>query len=136
MIMERRRYTEAANAAMFSEGLRLFAASQPLVPVDTGRLRASGAVVPVGRVFNFSVIVGYATHYAVSVHERVEVPHVVGQAKFLEVPMRDAIPGMLSRVAADTAQFARERRTQRPRAVRGQRARRGRRGRDNRGRFA
>lgn len=34
------------------------------------------------------VTVGYSAEYAVPVHERVELKHPVGQAKFLEEPMR------------------------------------------------
>lgn len=34
------------------------------------------------------VKVGYSAPYAVPVHERLDVPHPVGQAKFLEQPLR------------------------------------------------
>lgn len=36
-----------------------------------------------------SVIVGYSASYAASVHERQDIPHKVGQAKFLEQPARE-----------------------------------------------
>ena len=38
---------------------------------------------------NPSVIVGYSANYALPVHERVNVPHRVGQAKYLEQPARE-----------------------------------------------
>ena len=36
-----------------------------------------------------SVIVGYTQSYALPVHERVELKHRVGQAKYLETPARN-----------------------------------------------
>ena len=40
--------------------------------------------------------VGYATH----VHERTDVNHPVGQAKFLEVPLVEGLPNVVTTVAA------------------------------------
>lgn len=39
--------------------------------------------------WNVSVIVGYQTNYALHVHERMDIFHPVGQAKFLEQPARE-----------------------------------------------
>lgn len=65
--------------------------SQPLVPVDTGRLRASGKVVEIPK--GYSVV--YSTenpetgyNYAMIQHENLEYHHEVGQAKYLEEPFR------------------------------------------------
>lgn len=62
--------------------------AQELTPVDTGALRASGDVIQylqtphsvVGEI-SFG---GPAADYAIYVHERLDVRHEVGQAKFLE----------------------------------------------------
>lgn len=34
------------------------------------------------------LVVGYSAPYATFVHERVDIPHRVGQAKYLETPLR------------------------------------------------
>lgn len=36
-----------------------------------------------------SVIVGYTANYALQVHERTDIPHQNGEAKFLEKPARE-----------------------------------------------
>lgn len=46
------------------------------------------------------VVVGYTAAYAVYVHEDLEARHPVGQAKFLEQPMRQLAP-VLSQMIAD-----------------------------------
>jgi len=49
---------------------------------------------------NPSVIVGYTANYAVYVHENLNVAHKVGQAKFLEQPLRelsDELAGLIAR---------------------------------------
>ena len=39
--------------------------------------------------YDFEVVTGYTANYALFVHEMVEIPHKVGQAKFLEQPARE-----------------------------------------------
>lgn len=53
------------------------------VPVDTGRLRQAGYVAPPSSVTG-TVEMGFGTDYAIPVHERTEVRHTTGEAKFLE----------------------------------------------------
>lgn len=70
-----------------------------LCPVDKGTLRASGRVES-PRVEGASVIFrlsfgGAASAYALRVHEDVTVYHKVGQAKFLETPIKASEQGML-----------------------------------------
>jgi hypothetical protein len=90
--------------------------SQPLVPVDTGTLRASGYVGEPAyeRDSHVSVEIGFggpaakinpvtgqsADSYAIFVHENLEAHHTVGQAKFLEIPLNAALDGMSGRIAA------------------------------------
>jgi hypothetical protein len=62
--------------------------AQDLTPVDTGALRAS-AFTEAESGNNPSVIVGYTEEYAIFVHENLEAHHPVGQAKFLEQPLKE-----------------------------------------------
>lgn len=62
--------------------------AQDLTPVDTGALRAS-AFTEAESGSNPSVIVGYTEEYAIFVHENLEAHHPVGQAKFLEQPLKE-----------------------------------------------
>ena len=90
----------ALEAALYAEGLQIFAASQAVVPVDTGILRGSG-VVEAAR--DGSVLIGYggpATPYALTVHEDLEARHKEGKtAKYLEAPFTSALQGMAQRLA-------------------------------------
>lgn len=63
--------------------------SQRLTPVDTGRLRRSARVTKVGKGFDVVVGVSYNTDYAVYVHERLDVFHPRGQAKFLSTVIQN-----------------------------------------------
>lgn len=98
----------AFGAALYREGLRILAQSLRLVPVDTGRLRATGYVSPpTSKMFVGQVVeVGYGTQYAPRQHEDVSLRHTVGQSKFLQQPAEQAQAGLAARVAADTARLA------------------------------
>ncbi len=52
---------------------------------------------------NCEVRVGYTAEYAVYVHENLEAHHPVGQAKFLEQPLREMISELVAGVKADVA---------------------------------
>lgn len=94
-------YPEVTGRGMQREGFRIMEASQPQVPVEFGRLRASGFVDD-PRIVGGSpeVRLGYGTDYAVFVHERLDVSHPVGKAKYLEDPLKAAAPDYLRNVAA------------------------------------
>lgn len=77
-------YPEALATALYQEGLKIDAKSAPLVPVDYGRLRGSHYVTQPTNAKNPVVEVGYGTDYAIYVHERTELKHRVGQAKYLQ----------------------------------------------------
>src|SRR5690606_37718863 len=62
--------------------------AQDLTPVDTGALRAS-AYTEAESGSNPSVIVGYTEEYAIFVLDNLEAHHPVGQAKFLEQPLKE-----------------------------------------------
>jgi len=75
-----------------------------LTPVDTGNLKASGHVQkPVITDSGVSVTLGFggpAAPYALPVHERLDVRHRIGQAKFLETPMLAAAKTLEATLAA------------------------------------
>lgn len=113
----RKRMPEAFNAALYAEAVRLYKASQGEVPVRTGRLKNSGAVGPFGSVLNFSAIVSYGEGDALPVHERIEVRHATGKARFLEDPYNRLRTGMPRRVADNTLRFFKRGRAPRPIAI-------------------
>ena len=92
-------------------GLFLQGASQKLVPVDTGNLKASAFTRSTGTGFATSVGVGYTAAYALFVHELVKMrlkgqprttkgsywdPQGRAQAKFLEEPARKLRPQLIA----------------------------------------
>lgn len=103
-----RRYEDAVGSAIYLQAQSIMAQSKRLVPVDTGRLRATGYVGPPERRGLFRVIVqaGYGTEYAVPVHEDLDARHTPGlTAKYLEKPTTTAAPKAALRIAKWTKQF-------------------------------
>lgn len=99
------RATQAVAGALVAEGEQIMGKAKELCPVDTGALRASGHVsepteTPAGAVIVLLGFGGPAASYAVYVHERLDVHHPNGQAKFLSTPAEAAAPGMSARIAA------------------------------------
>ena len=96
-----KKYPEATAAALYQEGFGVMRVSQRKVPVDTGRLRATGYVAPPqegrGGVY---VELGYGTTYGIYVHERTELKHKVGEAKFLQKALQERSSGYFRRLAA------------------------------------
>ena len=83
------RFPQAADDAVAAEAFNLQTASMLQVPVDTSRLKNSAITYseiganegnPTWRVF-------YGTDYAFYVHERLDVHHPYGKAKYLEDPL-------------------------------------------------
>ncbi len=95
---------QALTQEVAREGEEIMAESKRLVPVLTGALRASGHVLPVEDTPNgVKLTLAYgnsAVQYAIYVHERVELRHPVGMARFLAVPAEIAAEGMAGRIAA------------------------------------
>jgi len=73
------------NKAMY----KAYKQSQELVPVDTGRLKASAEYVKAEPNTDIISTITYTTEYATYVHERLDVHHPHGQAKFLEQPINE-----------------------------------------------
>jgi len=87
------------GASLFQEAETILTLSKTdYVPVDTGALRASGFVEPpIIASSQVSVTLGFggpAAPYAVIVHEDLTKRHTVGQAKYLEVPLKARLQGM------------------------------------------
>ena len=96
-------YPDAVAISLYEVALDpIFRESQEEVPVDTGRLRSSGGVVLRGSKREPEVIVFYGTNYALPVHQRVEVPHATGKARFLSDPFLRVAPQLLSLLVAGT----------------------------------
>ena len=97
-------YIQALEAAMWMEAENIMSDSRPLVPKDTGMLVNSGHVeLPIRTSEGIEVAFGYggaSAGYATYVHENLEAHHTVGQAKYLEIPVQKAKPGMSARIAA------------------------------------
>lgn len=108
------RAAQSLGANLYKEAQGILAASQPLVPVDTGALRSSGYVTPPQREGDtVTVFVGYGgpaakinpktgestDGYAIYVHENLEAHHPVGSAKFLEIPFNEATRELDARLA-------------------------------------
>lgn len=94
----------ALRTALAAETQIMFAASQRIVPVDTGTLRRSGIIMPPrseGR--NIVVILGYggaASAYALRQHEDLSFRHKRGKsAKYLERPVMERTKNLEIRLA-------------------------------------
>lgn len=90
-------YPEALGKALQEEALGIFTQSQERVPVDTGRLRASGGTKNTGSPLNPAWAIYYDTVYAVPVHERHST-----KSLFLLGPFQEAASGMAERLAERT----------------------------------
>ena len=71
---------DEANQRLEELGKDVLERAQQLVPVDTGRLRDSGRL----KVSRARANIEFTEDYALHVHERTDIAHSNGQAKFLE----------------------------------------------------
>lgn len=85
---------QAVDLAVYKAGwITIMSPSLREVPVDFNILRKSHYVAPPqGRTGQKVVEIGYGTTYAAPVHERLDVQHTVGKAKFLSDPISRARP--------------------------------------------
>lgn len=101
----------AAEGALYRVAEEIMTAAKKLTPVDTGNLRASGHVLkPEVQGSSITVTLGFGgpagsgegqnkdVGYAVPVHERLDLNHPVGQAKYLEQPMLEAARDLEARL--------------------------------------
>ena len=90
---------QPVGAGLFQEAETILTISKTdYVPVASGALRASGFVEPpIVAGTQVSVTLGFggtAAPYAVIVHEDLTKRHTVGQAKYLELPLKARLQGM------------------------------------------
>lgn len=92
---------QETSDALYAEAELIMGEAKHRTPADTGALRSSGHVVPPDSPGDPIVLAfgGPAAPYAVYVHENLEAKHSVGQAKFLESAIIDALPDLVERVA-------------------------------------
>jgi hypothetical protein len=83
-----KRILNATKANMKSVSKALLEDAKTRVPIDTGELIRSGYTRQVGH----TSFVGFTAPHAAKVHERLDIKHPRGQAKFLEQPLRDEVP--------------------------------------------
>lgn len=92
-----RKFPDDARRALHDEAADVLAASQEVVPVETGALKATGRIAEVetpDKEIAVAVTYGDETvQYAAAVHE------VGPSEKYLERPLRDAVQGMNTRIA-------------------------------------
>lgn len=102
------RYLQALAVGLREWDEERMTESKELCPVDTGALRSTGHAEDVVRegdvltgVLSYGGVAGSGTDvgYAVYVHENLEAHHPVGQAKFLEQPVREAEPHFVTDLA-------------------------------------
>lgn len=85
---------------LFNAGLLVQRRSQQKTPVDTGNLKG-GAYTGIIRRDPHEVEIGYQAFYAVYVHERLELAHTVGEAKFLEKALTESERDVLDQIAKE-----------------------------------
>lgn len=70
--------------------------AQKLAPIEFGTLKASGVAEKAEAKGNdIFAVVGFNTNYAAAVHERLDLNHDQGQAKYLEDAMRTEGPKLV-----------------------------------------
>ena len=96
-------YPDAVTTAIYQEGLAVDADMVRNIPTDTSRLKNSHYVTQPMSSVKPIVEVGVGTDYAIYVHERTELRHKVGRAKYLQVVKERYQP----RYAQDVLNFTR-----------------------------
>lgn len=87
-------------AVVVEEAEKVATAAKILTPVDTGTLRSTGVVlykIKAASIVATVVFGGPAAPYALAVHERLDIHHTTGQAKFLETAFEQARPRIMER---------------------------------------
>jgi hypothetical protein len=97
----RQRLIDAFSAALYDEALRADARAQSedMAPWDTGRMKQTHYVSPPtesGRTIVCEI--GYGVDYAIYVHERTELHHPHGQAKWLQKTLDEVASGFVARI--------------------------------------
>ena len=113
MTILERDITKVVGETLFQESEKVMTEIKtiPIVPVDTGVLRATGHVeLPERTATGINVELGFggpAVIYAAVQHERLDYHHPVGQAKYLEGPVRNNIRNFTARIIRALRKFIR-----------------------------
>lgn len=83
------RVEDTCQDALLECGNDLQQKAVDITPKDTGALRGSAHTDAEPQAGKPSVVVAFDEEYAIYVHENLEAHHPVGQAKFLEQPLRE-----------------------------------------------
>ena len=89
------RLSFAMDAAVLESAETVKETSQALCPVATGALRESAVTAAEVQSDVVTAAVGYTASYALAVHEKTEIRHTNGQAKFLEDAVKQYEPKYL-----------------------------------------
>lgn len=97
------RFPDEVERALHQEAEIEATEAKRRTPVDTGNLRGSIHVegpTRAGRTVSAAIVAGGpAAPYALHVHEDLEAFHKVGEAKFIERPLMEAVPHLAERIA-------------------------------------
>lgn len=104
LLQESKAGRRAVAAGMYAVGHQIHAAAVKRTPIKHAFLRNSAYVAPpMGSSYKPTVEIGYGVDYAVYVHERTELKHKKGEAKFLQKAV-DAASGSYLRDVARIAE--------------------------------
>lgn len=97
----RKNLPKAALAALYADAQQIEAVSRSRTPVLTGALRDSHETILFEGEARVTITVGGSdAPYAIYVHENLSANHPIGQAKFLETALLEAVPEMAGRIAS------------------------------------
>lgn len=89
----RQRISERVTERLEESAAMILGNAQENCPVKTGHLQASANQQPAIVAYNgIRVDIGFNAEYAAAVHERLDLFHPQGQAKFLEHAVKDGTP--------------------------------------------
>lgn len=93
LAQHRKLIEQAALKGVFLFANQVITNAKTITPVDTGKLISSGGTdTPKINGNSVTIVLGFGAKYAAAVHENLNANFKVGQAKFLEVPMRRMQP--------------------------------------------
>lgn len=100
-----RKIPNEAGKRLFQQGLVIEGQAIRLTPVEFGALNSSSETArPVISGGNVSVTISFggpSAPYAAAVHENLSARHRVGQAKYLEQPVLEAMPTLAGKLGRD-----------------------------------
>lgn len=97
----RRRNASEAPRMIIEVGNAIISAGAGYAPIDEGHLKASGKLEPTDNPL--LVEIGFSMEYAAAVHERLDLHHEQGQAKYFERAIREDGPEIFRKQAQEYA---------------------------------